>query len=108
MLNIRGNSAAEVDSLVRDCEELLVVPVGGLVEALGPLAAIQAAFPETTVVGQPAQAQPAPQGVQGRSCQHGQMTYRTGNQGTPDAWAGYFCPLPRTDPAKCRPQYVGK
>lgn len=108
LLNLRANTPQELDTLIRDTTELLVVPIGGLTEEIAPLANIQQAFPQTQVInqGQPQQsAQPA---VTGRSCQHGQMTYRTGNQNTPDAWAGYFCPLGKGDPAKCRPQYVGK
>lgn len=105
MLNVRANSAAELDSLLGDTLELVVPNLGAICDEMAALGNVQAAFPATQVVSSQSQAPAQPQG---RTCPHGQMTYRTGNVGTPDAWAGYFCPLGKGDPNKCRPQYVGK
>lgn len=38
-------------------------------------------------------------------CQHGPMTYRTGN-GAKGPWQGYFCPTPKGTPGQCDPQFV--
>lgn len=102
MLNVRADSPHELDQMVEDMDSLIAGNPAGLLSTLRDL---NQAF--TT---------PAPAGGQGggyippatavapqpqRSCPHGTMEYKEG----PD-WRGYFCPLPKGSPGKCKAQYV--
>ncbi|GAA4187096.1 hypothetical protein GCM10022252_20080 [Streptosporangium oxazolinicum] len=55
--------------------------------------------------GQAHQQTSTPPGQQGKSCAHGEMTYRTGTSGN-TSWAGHFCSLPKGDPDQCKPIFV--
>jgi hypothetical protein len=59
---------------------------------------------------QPAQQAPQQQqGYQGdgRTCQHGVMTYKEGfNQAKGTNWKAYFCPTPKNTPGQCKPTFV--
>ncbi|WP_371784654.1 hypothetical protein [Streptosporangium subroseum] len=55
--------------------------------------------------GQASQSADTPPGQQGKSCAHGEMTYRTGN-GAKGAWAGHFCSLQKGDPDQCKPIFI--
>ena len=64
--------------------------------------------PETTAAvensQQAAQQNAQPQAGSGKFCPHGQRTYRSGHS-SKGAWTGYFCPLPKGDPAQCKPEF---
>lgn len=107
MLNIRGGSTEEVDALLRGAEELLLPNLAGFESAAKAVGLITDTFPGAGPVQQPqqgytqpAQQPPAASNGAGRGCNHGAMVWRTG-----DGWAGWFCPAPRHDPTKCKPQY---
>jgi hypothetical protein len=48
-------------------------------------------------------AQSTPPGVEGKSCDHGQMTYRTGTNKFGKPYSAYFCPQPKDAYDKCKP-----
>lgn len=106
MINLRGNTVGEVDSLLNDTKDLLLPMIAGFEEDAKAIGLIAAAFPGTTGAPFPQSTQlPAVQPAAasngaGRGCPHGAMVWRTG-----DGWAGWFCPAQRTDPTKCKPQY---
>lgn len=83
-------------------------PVAAPVAA--PVAPVQQ-FPSEPAWGGPAVAPaavaPAPAVATpgAHTCQHGPMTYRTGN-GQKGPWQGYFCPTPKGTPGQCDPQFV--
>lgn len=101
MLVLRAESITELDTLIRDSDELLSAPISGLNETMQAISVVQGTFPQSSVVGSEA----APQG---KTCAHGVMAEKWGNRGTADEWHGWFCPLPKGDPNKCRPVYPGK
>lgn len=104
MLVLRGDSIVELDSLLRDADELLQGPIAALNEDMQAISNVQTAFSGSTVVSNtPAATGP----VCGPNGSHGPMVYRTGGSGS-DRWEGHFCPLPKGDPNKCRPVYPGK
>ena len=49
-------------------------------------------------------AKSAPSGA-GKSCKHGDMTFRTGSSAK-GPWKGYFCPSPKGTPDQCEPQFI--
>jgi hypothetical protein len=66
---------------------------------VGPATQYITGQPAAPVVPQQQAAQPpAP------SCQHGQMTFRSGTKNGKD-WSGYFCPTPRGTPGQCKPVF---
>lgn len=97
---MRGHAAAVV-GLVGD----LAVMTEALNTEFAAVSAVASAFPGTTVIQQQQAPQaPANQG-NGNVCPHGQMMWRESPDGG-QSWKGYFCSLPKGDPAKCKPRYV--
>lgn len=41
----------------------------------------------------------------GKSCQHGDMIFRSGSKNG-KTWKGYFCPTPKGTPDQCAPEFV--
>lgn len=60
--------------------------------------------PQPRPAYQPAPAAPQPPAAAGRTCAHGPMTHRTG-QNARGAWQGYFCPEPKGAP-QCDPVFI--
>ncbi len=111
MLNIRGNSVAEVDGYLSEARDLLLPALAGLDEEAKAIGVVVQAFPATTGVAQqptasfnngpqPAQRPAQPGNGGAEVCVHGAMLWKTG-----DGWAGWFCPARREDPTKCKPRY---
>ncbi len=109
MLNIRGQSVAEVDESLSQVRELLLPGLTGLEEELKAVGLIQQAFNNQVTAAnnaRPAQ-RPAQAGNGGintgetPSCVHGPRVYKSG-----DDWQGWFCPAQKNDPTKCKAQYI--
>ena len=104
MINVRGNTVAEVDQHIGEVRELLVPSVTGLEEELKAVGLIAAAFPGTTAVAQqatqPAQRPAQPGNGGAEVCQHGPMVWKTGAD-----WQGWFCQARREDPTRCKARY---
>lgn len=105
MLNLRADTPGELDRLARESCDIILGGTAGLVEELGAISNVQQQFPQTAVATQPAvQQQPQQQQSQSynapRQCLHGQMQERSGAD-----WHGWFCPLDKTNPNRCKPQY---
>ncbi len=104
MLNIRGQSVAEVDESLSQVRELLLPGLTGLEEELKAVGLIQQSFngQVTNARPQPAAA-PAVPGQSGPAptCVHGARVYKSG-----DDWQGWFCPAQKNDPTKCKAQYI--
>lgn len=47
----------------------------------------------------------APASDSGKSCKHGNMTFRSGSKNG-NTWQGWFCPTPQGTPDQCKPQFV--
>lgn len=123
LLNVRDASLEELEN---ECRKIPNV-AGTLVVAAETLAVesdttgravgvVAQSFPGSTVVGaqhntlpaapapQPAPAAPA---AGHTVCAHGARVKRTGGLGN-DAWEGYFCPLQKNDPNRCKPVYPSR
>lgn len=99
MLNLRADDPHELDQMVAQMDELVAGSPAGLLstlqdinQALMPPASGQPDGPTATTM------QATPQTT--RSCPHGLMEFKSG-----DGWKGWFCPLPKGNPNKCKPQY---
>jgi hypothetical protein len=70
----------------------------------GPAPGQTYAAPVATAYVAASQAPAAP----GRMCPHGAMAYQTGGGGNTGkrAWAAYFCPLEKGNPAQCKAQFT--
>jgi hypothetical protein len=109
MLNLRGNTVAEVDGYITEARDLLVPSIIGFEEDAKSVGLIMATFPGTAPVpsdsGQQASnvaQRPAQPGNGGApTCIHGARVHRAGAD-----WQGWFCPAERSDPTKCKPQYI--
>lgn len=101
MLNLRANSAQELDVLCREAEEVTAGALAGLTESLTALNTIGQAFPQTQVQQQPPQPQASNNNGQVPVCQHGPRVFKSGAD-----WQGWFCPAPKNDPSKCKAQYI--
>jgi hypothetical protein len=108
MLNIRGESAEEVERLFDEITSGEFVDkateVANLVRlAAGVSVSAQAdtAADQQSVQSQPAQSQPQTSG-QIHTCAHGKRTEYHGTN-TRGAYTAYFCPLKKGDPAQCEP-----
>lgn len=72
--------------------ETLFNAQGLLREALGATAVEQSAAKSAPASG-------------GKSCKHGEMTFRNGTSAK-GPWKGHFCPSPKGTPDQCEPQFV--
>lgn len=107
MLNVRAESAVELNALLRGLNTDLA---GTIVVAADTLRAIalEGQPPNPGVGAQPNPVgQAVPQQQPGNPvCAHGQMVKvgpRTNQDGT--TWTGYYCALGRDNPNRCKPQY---
>lgn len=99
--------ADDLEDAKRQASELLN---NGLPETVAEAAA---KFAATKTGVAPARTQAAPQAAppaqqstppvsEGKTCNHGEMTYRSGDKnGKP--WGGWFCPTPKDTPDQCKP-----
>lgn len=44
-------------------------------------------------------------GGETKSCQHGEMVYRSGSKNG-KVWKGFFCPTPKDTPGQCSPEFL--
>jgi hypothetical protein len=105
MLNIRGESVAEVEGLLERALSGDFINKAAEVAALVRAAAVVTDTFTPTQDAAPQQVQPqqtqqqAPAGPV-YTCVHGKRTERTGTNAR-GAWTGYFCPLKKGDPNQC-------
>lgn len=101
MLNVKGNSVAEVEELF---DEILR---DKFIDKAAEVAAFLVATQVVTDSGATgvSQSSSTQQQSSGHTCAHGERKYVTGN-GRTGAWAGYFCPLPKGDANQCKPEFV--
>ena len=104
LFTIRGNDSAEfvehamqAPVLIEWCKKIQEA-ANGLSAAPVPAQAPAAPAPVTTPVVAPSQPQ------QAHTCQHGPMVFRTSKPGA-DPWKGWFCPLPKETPGRCKTVY---
>lgn len=108
MLNVRANTPQELDDTCQAVNDV-VGTLCVLADFLRANSVVAESFPGSTVVGSqnnPAPAyksQPAQPAAAGVECRHGPMVKRSG----PD-WEGYFCPMPKDHPERCKPVYPNK
>lgn len=119
MLNVRADTETELadacQAAIRQAGNLAI-----LAEAVRATAVVNRSFPGTEVVGTtgnagtpaatvPAQPAPAapPVAASPYACPHGSRVKRSGGSG-PDAWEGWFCPLDKNHPERCKPLYPGR
>lgn len=76
---------------------------GEVTTAAALFSGAQVAAPLTVPTPAPTSA-PAAAAPQGRACQHGPLTRRTGTSAR-GPWVGYFCPLPRNHPDQCKAKF---
>ncbi|MGS2646049.1 hypothetical protein [Streptosporangium sp. G12] len=100
-----SNSVQEAEATLNEAKALLelTAKVAKFAKTLDSGTAPRPAASAGTAPSRPATS--TPPGQQGKSCAHGEMTYRTGN-GTKGPWAGYFCPLQKGDPDQCKAIFV--
>jgi len=102
MLNVRGNSVAEVEELLDEIlRDKFIDKAADAASYLRAAQVVPTTANEAAQPSQPAQSQ----GSSGHNCPHGERQYRTGN-GRTGAWAAYFCPLPKGDANQCKPEFV--
>lgn len=103
MLNVKGNSVAEVEELF---DEILRDKfIDKAIEVASFLVAAQTVNDAgATPVSGGQQTANQSQQSSGHTCPHGERKYVTGN-GRTGAWAGYFCPLPKGDANQCKPEF---
>ncbi|TDB90934.1 hypothetical protein E1264_03770 [Actinomadura sp. KC216] len=46
-----------------------------------------------------------PPGVEPKSCQHGEMVFRSGTNAK-GTWKGFFCPTPKGTEGQCKPTFI--
>lgn len=101
MLNIRGNSVAEVedifDEILRDkfidkATEVAAFFVAGQTVVDGGLKGGGSAPVQSSSSGG------------GRTCSHGNRVRREGD-GRTGHWVGWFCPLEKGNPNQCKPEF---
>ena len=104
-----GDSAAEVASLLEDA-----IANGGLIEKAVEAAKVYlvesglGANSTAGSGGEGAQVVPFPTSApqeEIRTCPHGKLGRREGDNNR-GHWVGWFCPLPKGDPNRCRPQFA--
>lgn len=103
MLNLRANTTRELDDLARDASDHILASLAALVEDMTAISNVQQHFPQTQVVSQPEpfqQQQQTQTYTAPKQCIHGPMQERSGAD-----WRGWFCPLDKTHPQRCKPQY---
>lgn len=123
MLNLRANTEEEfIEVLAAADRQALFIgavaedvraggvaaqPVAGPPQVAAPVhaqpeAAHSYAQPQTAPAAQPQASTGG--GYCGPNGSHGPRVRRTGGAGA-DTWAGWFCPLQKTDPNRCKPTY---
>jgi hypothetical protein len=106
MLNVRGNSVAEVEEILDEILRDKFIDKAAEVSGFFRAAQVVPTTANEAAQGAAQQSQPAQsQGSSGHNCPHGERQYRTGN-GRTGAWAAYFCPLPKGDANQCKPEFV--
>jgi hypothetical protein len=109
MLNIRGNTVAEVEAMFDE----VLRPDSEFVQKASEVATTLrlAAVVTDGLAGPPAASQEPPVTVAAgpvaevvRMCSHGKRTRREGNSAR-GQWVGWFCPLPKGDPNQCKPDF---
>ena len=113
LINVRGNTAEEVQALLSGVQELVVLIVGlenalGAVHNLSPLLTGSSIAPPTQAQSLPPASFPVTQPIStqtGPTCQHGARKYISGNKnGKP--WAMYACPTQKGAPDQCPPVWA--
>lgn len=107
MLNVRGNSVAEVDAMFDE----ILAPDSEFIDKASKVASFLRAglvVVEGTATPAPAAAAEAT-GTDGpadvvRVCPHGKRVKRTGSNSR-GPWVGWFCPLPKGDANQCKPDW---
>lgn len=104
LVNLRADTTDEMGKLVQWATE----HAGDIAAAiaafnLGAVGANPTVVPNTQVAPTqvPTNFPPAPAASSAPTCQHGQMTHRTGTSARGD-WAAYFCPTPKGSPGQCK------
>lgn len=102
LVNVYAETNEEAEALA------LALPYEAIAEAEGTLAAGSAVAP--LVAPQIPQqftpaAAPAAAPAGGKTCAHGEMTYREG-QSARGPWKGYFCPTPKGTPGQCKAEFL--
>lgn len=100
MLNVRGDSVAEVESLISVLTVQTLTDFGALLK--GAQAAVAVTQPAAAAPTSPAPSSTS--GAEGRYCQHGPRTRRTGKSARGD-WVGWFCKLPKNHPDQCKAEF---
>jgi hypothetical protein len=117
MLNVRADTPQEFEN---GCAEAIRLSglLGQTAETVRAAAMVGSRFPGTTVDPQPNPGTPtapvpataapaAPAAAPAHLCAHGQRVKRSGGSGA-EAWEGYFCPLDKAHPQRCKPLYPGR
>jgi hypothetical protein len=100
MLNVRGDSATEVEALIKALDIQVLTDGGALLK--GAVAATSVTVP-TTPAPTTAPAPAAPP-ASGPVCIHGPRTRRNGTSSR-GAWVGWFCKLPKNHPDQCQAEF---
>ena len=100
MINVRGDSATEVEALVAALNLQAVTDFGALLKAGQAATAVTTPTSEATTSAPAVAAPPA----SGRLCAHGPRTRRNGTSAR-GAWVGWFCPLAKGHPDQCKPEF---
>jgi hypothetical protein len=86
-LEVAANITPEINAI-----ETLYNAQGVLKQALGATPVEQSTTKSAPAVG-------------GKTCKHGEMTFRTGTSAK-GPWKGHFCPSPKGTPDQCEPQFI--
>lgn len=96
---------------LEESEEVLKTMANSLIGAptnsVQAMQNLRAAFPDAQVdhTAHPTQTAVSTLGPEGKKCQHGVMTKRTG-AGAKGPWKAYMCPSPKGTPDQCEPIWV--
>ena len=113
MINVRGDSATEVEALVKALDIQALTDFGATLKAgqaatavttpTGAASAAAGAASGATGASAATPASTAP-GNGGRYCTHGPRTRRNGTSAR-GAWVGWFCPLAKGHPDQCKAEF---